>query len=635
MTIHNYRSRDMILMIIDVFLIFTSVFLAFALKYEFQFAMLDWKGIAWSIALMTFFLMFFFFRFNLYKKIWRYASIGEMYCVFKSVVIGTLLVFFISELFFHQISQKSIYIIIFINCLLLIGGSRIAWRMWADPYITSSKRESSQERALIIGAGTVGRAIAKELKSQSSEMIYPIAFIDDDPQKKNKQINGLSVMGDRKDILDIVEKERVSFIIIALPSDQKEDIRNIIKICNKTGCKIKIVPSMRDLVTGKISIKPIRNVELEDLLGRKPVHVNLEEIADYIHQKVILVTGAGGSIGSELCRQILNFNPEKLVLLGHGENSIYIIENELRESNPHSKIVPIIADIKERDSIEEIFRMFHPDTIFHAAAHKHVPLMENNPMEAIKNNIYGTKNLVEAAASHKVDRFVMISSDKAVKPTSVMGVTKRIAEMIVESHREGNDTKFAVVRFGNVLGSRGSVIPLFKKQIEKGGPVTITHPDMERYFMTIPEAVQLVIQAGALTRGGELFVLDMGEPVKIDTLAKELIHLSGFKVSKDIPIVYTGMRPGEKLREELLTEQEEVMTTQHNRIFIVKKDELTRKEMEAKMLHFEKMITCSISPSSVRSALQWIVPTYEWEGQKECSSVSPPVTVTQWPVISK
>jgi FlaA1/EpsC-like NDP-sugar epimerase len=408
----------------------------------------------------------------------------------------------------------------------------------------------------VVGAGKAGTLIARQLLNNQDLGLKPSAFIDDDPNKYKLHIMGIPVAGTSKEIVQAVEKFEIDLIVLAIPSLSKDELTRIFDECSKTKVKTQIMPMIEDIMLGKVAVNQFRNVEVEDLLGREPVELDIDGISEYITGKTVLVTGAGGSIGSEICRQICRFSPKKLVLVGHGENSIYLIDMELRNSNlPSVEVVPVIGDIQDRARMFEVMEEHRPDVVYHAAAHKHVPLMEYNPRESVKNNVFGTKNVAEAADTFGVDTFVLISSDKAVNPTNVMGSTKRIAEMVIQQLSKTSKTKFVAVRFGNVLGSRGSVIPLFKKQILAGGPVTVTHPDMTRYFMTIPEASRLVIQAGSLARGGEIFVLDMGEPVKIVDLAVNLIKLSGYSV-EEIGINYSGIRPGEKMYEELLGENE-------------------------------------------------------------------------------
>ncbi len=555
-----------------------------------------------------------FFYFKIYKRLWQYASVGDILTIIKSVLIATALFFifhhYIVKYFIPEIIvPRSTYIISAMITIMIIGGSRFIWRIVRSSYLSI---QPHHRRALIVGAGNTGSMVLKELRHKPNSEYYPVAFVDDDPHKYMLEIQGVCVLGNRHDIPSIVEKLKIEDIIIALPSATRDEIIEILEICKKTGVKVNIIPRINDLINGNLSISSIRDVSVEDLLGREPVKLNLNEIASYLFDKVVLVTGAGGSIGSELCRQISSFRPKQLLLLGHGENSIYEIELELRKKFPELLIEPIIADIQDKNRLRQVFSYFNPEVIFHAAAHKHVPLMEKNPMEAIKNNILGTKNVAECAHEFNASRFVMISTDKAVNPTNVMGATKRIAELIIQSLDKISETQFSAVRFGNVLGSRGSVIPIFKKQIKEGGPVTITHPDMVRYFMTIPEAVQLVIQTGALARGGEIFILDMGKPVKIADLAYDLIKLSGLDPNKDIKIVFTGIRPGEKLFEELLTNEEGTSATKHDRIYVGKPSNLSADQFATMMARIDELLKKdgSVTPSEVKLTLRQILPSY-------------------------
>ncbi|MNB89569.1 UDP-N-acetyl-alpha-D-glucosamine C6 dehydratase [compost metagenome] len=423
----------------------------------------------------------------------------------------------------------------------------------------------------------------------------------------------MPIVGNRNFIPQAVEQLDISFIIIALPTAPQKELLEIIEICKSTKAQIKLMPSMTDILDGKMAINMIREVSVNDLLGRSPIEINTEEIRENLGSECILITGAGGSIGSELCRQLAAYRPKEMLLLGHGENSIYLIEQELRQLYPDQIIHPIIADIQDVSRIDNVFQKFRPSIVYHAAAHKHVPLMEMNPVEAVKNNVIGTRNVAEASAKYGAKRFILISSDKAVNPTSVMGATKRAAEMIINDQNSLSKTVFAAVRFGNVLGSRGSVIPLFKRQIENGGPVTVTHMDMVRYFMTIPEAVQLVIQASVLAQGGEVFVLDMGKPVRIYDLARDLIRLSGLEPDKDIPIVVTGIRPGEKLFEELLTEEEGLLVTNNYRIMISRPQSVSRSELNLVLGVLENLCKrYELMPSShqIKKLLKQLIPSY-------------------------
>ncbi|MDF2592201.1 MAG: putative nucleoside-diphosphate sugar epimerase [Clostridia bacterium] len=508
-----------------------------------------------------------FYCFKLYSSIWAFASIHEMISIIGAAFVGNAIVMVFFKLYSIRV-QDSIFIVFFLTDIFLIGGIRFAYRSLKriiNRYIFSTM---DSKRILIIGDGEPGAIVVKELKEHPELRSIPVAILDDDKGKLGKKINGVPIVGQLRDILSVVQKKGIDEIIIALPIYSNKIIDEIYHTCLRTNCKVKILPSFTQLIDGFYVISKIRNVNIEDLLGREPVNLNINEISAYLEDKVVLVTGGGGSIGSELCRQIILFKPKQLIILDNYENNIYEIENELRFICNKLSIISVIANIREKDRIEEIIEQYRPDVVFHAAAHKHVPLMEGNPGEAIKNNLFGTLNLAESSDKFGVKRFVLISTDKAVNPTSIMGATKRVAEMIIQTLNECSKTEFVAVRFGNVLGSNGSVIPLFKKQIERGGPVTITHPDVTRFFMTIPEAAQLVIQAGAMAKGGEIFVLDMGKPVKIYDLAKKLIELSGFEPNVDIKIQFTGLRAGEKMYEELLLQEEGLRTTQNNKIFI-------------------------------------------------------------------
>lgn len=545
------------------------------------------------------------FVFKLYNRVWEYASIGEIIGLTKAVVLSTIVSVVLTYAMTQQQVPLSILLRHFETVLLLIGGSRFIWRVIRDHLFKSS---ADRENALIVGAGDCGLMIVRELLHNPRANLKPVAFIDDDSKKHGNRIMGLPVIGDRQMILKAVEQHNISEIIIALPTASKQEVSAIINICKQTKAKLKMIPMLDDLIKGKLNISRLRKVDVEDLLGRDPIKADLEGIANYVTNKIVLVTGAGGSIGSELCRQIASFKPSLLLLLGHGENSIYTIEMEMRRKFPKVNIETIIADVQDRKRMEDVFRTYRPQVVFHAAAHKHVPLMEKNPSEAIKNNVFGTRNVAECADMFRAERFVLISSDKAVNPTSIMGATKRIAEMFIQNLDKTSNTRFVAVRFGNVLGSRGSVIPRFREQIAQGGPVTVTHPEMIRYFMTIPEAVQLVIQAGAFARGGEIFILDMGKPVKIVDLATDLIRLSGYEPHVDIQIEFSGIRPGEKLYEELLTNEEGLTSTKHDRIFIGKPSQINHAELEFSFKKLERVLTGDSEP--ILEVVKHLVPTY-------------------------
>ncbi|MFY2157805.1 polysaccharide biosynthesis protein [Cytobacillus firmus] len=509
---------------------------------------------------------FFASVYRLYNKAWEYASVGELVAIAKAVSLsimttGAVQLVLIGDIYFRAL------MLAWMMHVLLIGGSRFSWRVYRDRYI---KPIVEQKRALIVGAGAAGTMLARQLLKNKEAEIKPVAFIDDNPKKYKLQILGLPVVGNSKRIKKMAETLDIDHIVIAIPSLSKDEMKRIYEECAGTRAKTVIMPLIEDVMLGNVSFNQFRDVQVEDLLGRDPVELDINSISKKLTGKTILVTGAGGSIGSEICRQVCKFKPKKLLLLGHGENSIYQIDMELRNQyRTEIEILPVIADIQDGRRIFEVMDIHRPDMVYHAAAHKHVPLMEYNPKEAVKNNVIGTKNVAEAADTFGVRTFVLVSSDKAVNPTNVMGSTKRIAEMVIQEIDKHSATKFVAVRFGNVLGSRGSVIPLFKKQIQAGGPVTVTHPDMTRYFMTIPEASRLVMQAGALARGGEVFVLDMGEPVKIVDLARNLITLSGYS-EEEIGIRFSGIRPGEKMFEELLNEKEVHKEAVFPKIFIGK-----------------------------------------------------------------
>jgi FlaA1/EpsC-like NDP-sugar epimerase len=521
--------------------------------------------------------------YKLYHRAWQYASVGELVSIVKVVTISTIITMLIQKSVFGNTYVRALMITWMIH-LLLIGGSRFSWRMFRDNYMN---KQEDVKRTLIIGAGSGGTMVARQLLHNNETDLKPVAFIDDDSKKFKLNILGIPVVGDSSFIPQTVADYKIEHIVIAIPSLSQKELNRIFDECAKTKAKTQIIPKLEDLMTGKLSVNTFRDVGVEDLLGREPVELDITSISEYVAGKTVLVTGAGGSIGSEICRQICKFSPSKILLLGHGENSIYQIDMELKNLYRNQiEIVPIIADVQDRKRIFEVMDSHHPHVIYHAAAHKHVPLMEYNPRDAVKNNVFGTKNVAEAADTFSVHTFVMISTDKAVNPTNVMGSTKRIAEMIIQRLAQRSKTKFVAVRFGNVLGSRGSVIPLFKKQIQAGGPITVTHPDITRYFMTIPEASRLVIQAGSLAKGGEIFVLDMGEPVKIVDLAKNLIKLSGYTI-EEIGIKFSGLRPGEKMFEELLNEKEIFPEPIYPKIFIGKAVLDQENEIEFLLARFE------------------------------------------------
>ncbi len=551
----------------DAFLINLSFLLAFIIKYD---GLPDFKWPTWIFyaLLATIIRVWFSYYFGLYNRVWEYASVNELLSTLRagsiSSIINALLAYFVFKI---ELVTLGMFVLVWGLNITLMGGFRLCLRL-AKKKISNNQHQQADKRVLIVGAGDAGALVAREFVNHYQGSVTIVGFIDDDPQKQNFHLLNYRILGTREKIPKIVNEQKIDEIIIAMPSVAGSVIRKIVDICHQTKVIVKIVPGVFDIIDGNVKVSQIRQVTVEDLLGREQVKVDLASMTAYIKDQVVLVTGAGGSIGSELCRQIIKFQPEKLLLLDICENSVYDIEMDLRAITDVS-LIPLVKDIKDRTGINQVFKKYKPGVIFHAAAHKHVPLMEANPEEAIKNNTMGTYVVAQAANFHKAGTFVLVSTDKAVNPTSIMGASKRVAEMIIQHLNTVSDTNYVGVRFGNVLDSRGSVVPLFKKQIARGGPVTITHPNMVRYFMTIPEAVQLIIQAGAFANGGEIFVLDMGDPVRVMDLARTLIKLSGFEPDVDIMIKIIGMRPGEKLYEELLT-TEEVRSnrTSHQRIFI-------------------------------------------------------------------
>ncbi|WP_212903481.1 polysaccharide biosynthesis protein [Clostridium polyendosporum] len=509
-----------------------------------------------------------FYLFKLYESLWTIASIDEFMLGVAGCVVGSGVNLIISIMIIDRIPLLVTIMAGILNVMLVVGF-RMSFRIYRRIVVgVSSLDKRNFQRVLIVGAGSIGNMVINEMRKHPEMKYNPVAIIDDNLEKVGTSISGAKVLGSRSEIKKVVEEKNIDLIVVAIPSLKVEGKKELIKLCSETKAKVKIIPGVYELIDEKTHLTNMRDVDLKDLLGREPVKLDVEGISEYIKGKVVLVTGGGGSIGSELCRQIASYNPSELLILDIYENSAYEIQNELSRKYPCLNHKVLIASVRDRRRIEKIFQQYKPQVVFHAAAHKHVPLMEFNPIEAVKNNVFGTLNVAECSGKYGVKKFVLISTDKAVNPTNIMGATKRICEMIIQAMNKISSTEFVAVRFGNVLGSNGSVIPLFKKQIEEGGPVTVTHPEITRYFMLIPEAVQLVLQAGTFARGGEIFVLDMGEPVKIYDLACELIRLSGYEPNKDIEIKFTGLRPGEKLYEELLMAEEGLKETRHEKIFI-------------------------------------------------------------------
>ncbi len=544
---------------------------------------------------------------RLYNSLWQYASVNELENIIVACMVSAVAQIGGMSLMSYRV-PISYHFVYYICLTVLVLGSRFVYRFLRNLNSGRQKQKTAVHRVMVIGAGDAGSVLVREMTSCTYLQKKVCCIIDDDPMKVGSYFRGIEIVGSRKDIPEMVRKFDINEIIVAMPSISAQERREILQICQATGCEIKLLPGMYQLVNGEVNVSRLRNVEIEDLLGREPIRVDLTSIMDYVNGRVIMVTGGGGSIGSELCRQIAAHGPRRLVIVDIYENNAYEIQQELRRKHPELDLVVLIASVRNTHRMETIFDRYRPEIVYHAAAHKHVPLMEDSPNEAIKNNVFGTYKTAKAAVKYGTKRFVLISTDKAVNPTNIMGASKRICEMIIQMMNMRSDTEFVAVRFGNVLGSNGSVIPLFKKQIEEGGPVTVTHPDIIRYFMTIPEAVSLVLQAGVLAKGGEIFILDMGEPVKILDLAKNLIRLSGYRPFEDIDIQFTGLRPGEKLYEELLMAEEGMKETPNKLIHIGRPIEFDE-EMFARQLE-ELMVVANLDSDQIKDKVKEIVPTY-------------------------
>ena len=601
--------RRVFLISYDVLAILISSALALLLRFELDYSMIEpryiemvWRyfpvNIATTIAV--------FYCLRLYHSLWAFAGVTELQNVLAGGVITSIAQFVGMQLMGLN-PPRSYYFLYGMVFVFMVMFSRFAYR--AMRQIRRKRRLATEGRnVMVIGAGEAGNMIIKEIITSEHLNLKVACVIDDNPEKKGSYIHGVRVVGDRTNIIKCVESLSVDEIIIAMPAVSKGKIKEIIDICKETNCELKILPGMYQFMTGEVSVSKLRKVEIEDLLGREPVNINLNQIMGYVKDKVVLVTGGGGSIGSELCRQIAKHEPKQLIIVDIYENNAYDIQQELISKYPELNLLVLIASVRNTARMNAIFERYKPNLVYHAAAHKHVPLMETSPNEAIKNNVFGTWKTVAAADRYNVDKFILISTDKAVNPTNIMGASKRMCEMIVQTYNKRSKTEFVAVRFGNVLGSNGSVIPLFKKQIEMGGPVKVTHPDIIRYFMTIPEAVSLVLEAGAKAKGGEIFVLDMGEPVKILDLAKNLIRLSGLVPDEDIKIEFTGLRPGEKLYEELLMDEEGLQDTENKLIHIGKPIELDEEKFFGQLENLKEVI--NDEPDEIRRLIQEIVPTY-------------------------
>ena len=548
-----------------------------------------------------------FYAFSLFRGIWRYTSAHDAIQIFKATTLGTLVFTLVLVLFF-QTFPRSVLIIDYVLAMAFVGGARFAIRAFRPPNAPLANKDEKPIRVLIVGAGDAGEMLVREIQRKYVGRYEVVGFVDDDRAKLGGHIHGVRVRGRIDELPGVVADAEVDEILIAAPTATGAQMRRMVDLCKQTGAKFKTIPGLGDLVGGQVTFSQLRPVAIEDLLGRDPVELDMALISRELKGHAIMVTGAGGSIGSELCRQLARFEPAVLVLVERAENALFHVHRELQGRFPSVKLVPCLADVAESKRMDEIFTAHRPTVLFHAAAHKHVPMIEWNPCEAVKNNVLGTRTLADLADRHGVERFVMISTDKAVNPTSVMGTSKRVAEIYVQALSQRSKTRFVTVRFGNVLGSNGSVIPIFQEQIAKGGPVTVTHPDMRRYFMTIPEAAQLVMQAGAMGNGGEIFVLDMGQPVKIADLARDLITLTGLKPGEDIEIRFTGLRPGEKLFEELSVDAEHAEKTRHPKIFVGRLRPCDWDELQRQLEQLAS--TPAADCAAIRAQLKRIVPEY-------------------------
>lgn len=608
--LRNSRTRMFILALVDIITVIVNANISLIIRHELHYAWIPQVYISsinnyMLINIITTLIVF--VGLKLYRSVWSYASIDEAIRIAVACFLCTAFQALGMQFLVLDV-PRSYYVFYFFLLTMTTLATRFSYRAYRRLKSEMERIKSEPVSTMVIGAGEAGSMIIHELKTSRHLNRRVVCIIDDNPSKKGKYLHGIRIVGGRDKIIPCAEKYHVQEIILAIPSVENTDRREILRICNQTNAKLKVLPGMYQLITEEVSVSKLRDVSIDDLLGRDVVSIDLDSVAEYVRNKTVLVTGGGGSIGSELCRQIAHYEPKCLIIFDIYENNAYDIQQELKKKYPNLRLEVLIGSVRNTKRIESVMELYRPDVVYHAAAHKHVPLMEDSPNEAVKNNVFGTYKTARAADRYGVSRFVLISTDKAVNPTNVMGATKRICEMIIQTFNKYSNTDFVAVRFGNVLGSNGSVIPLFKKQMAEGGPITVTHPDIIRFFMTIPEAVSLVMQAGAYAKGGEIFVLDMGEPVKIADLAKNLIRLSGYTLGVDMEIKYTGLRPGEKLYEEVLAKEEGLQKTKNDLIFIGKPLEFDEVHFLSQLKVLEE---AAVDESfHVKEIVSEIVPTY-------------------------
>ena len=621
------RKRTLLILGVDVILVIGAWYLAYLVRFDFDIPDRQWVTFKKVLPLILIVKTVNFYFFDLYRGMWRYTSVSDLLNIIKAATVSSLIV--ISGILLGTRFEgfaRSVFIIDWCLTVIFVAGYRLGIRLVFDLlkedkplrsaarafFLPLHSKRADSVNLLIIGAGDCGEKIYREIRDNARLSYNVVGFLDDDNAKRGKKIHSIPVLGEIEDIQAIVKKFGADEALIAIPSASSQQMRTIVNLCKDSGVEFKTIPGMGELINGKVTVNAIREVDYRDLLGREAVKLDEARIGAYIEGRNVLVTGAGGSIGSELCRQICRFRPKRIVLYERAETPLYELEIELKENFPEVKIMAQLADVRDRNQLEKAFELSKPHAVFHAAAYKHVPMLELQPWKAIKNNIQGARNLIHMSNKFQVERFVFVSTDKAVRPVNVMGATKRVAEMLVQGQNgcDITDTRYMIVRFGNVVGSVGSVVPLFKKQIERGGPVTVTHPEMTRYFMTIPEACQLILQAGSMGEGGEIFILDMGTPIRIDDMARDLIRLSGFEPDVDIKIEHIGLRPGEKLFEELITEGEGIIPTSHEKIMVLKGKECNLDVLKGEIDQLMRL-SREQNAARIKESLQGIVKEYK------------------------